>query len=286
MEVKRVIPSGYCKGVVNAINIVRKVKEENKNIPVYVLGMIVHNSYVTSELTKLGIITLDDSHKSKEELLDEIDNGIVVLTAHGTSDAIKEKAINKGLTVVDGACEDVLKTKNIILEHLNKNYDVIYFGKKGHPEANAIIAISDRIHLVSNDVDIDSLNIDNPNIIVTNQTTMSFLELEKMIKHILDKYPNAKIIKEICNATSSRQEAIKNIKDADVLYVVGDVKSNNTNKLVDVAKANGILKTYLIANKDEIKKEDLINANKVYVTAGASTPPILIEEVIDYLKSI
>ena len=107
-----------------------------------------------------------------------------------------------------------------------------------------------------------------------------------MIKHILDKYPNAKIIKEICNATSSRQEAIKNIKDADVLYVVGDVKSNNTNKLVDVAKANGILKTYLIANKDEIKKEDLINANKVYVTAGASTPPILIEEVIDYLKSI
>ena len=286
MEVKRVIPSGYCKGVVNAINIVRKVKEDNKDTPVYVLGMIVHNSYVTSELTKLGIITLDDSHKSKEELLDELDNGIVVLTAHGTSDAIKEKAINKGLTVVDGACEDVLKTKNIILEHLNKNYDFIYFGKKGHPEANAIIAISDRIHLVSNDVDIDSLNIDNPNIIVTNQTTMSFLELKKMIKHILDKYPNAKIIKEICNATSSRQEAIKNIKDADVLYVVGDVKSNNTNKLVDVAKANGILKTYLIANKDEIKKEDLINANKVYVTAGASTPPILIEEVIDYLKSI
>lgn len=286
MEVKRVIPSGYCKGVVNAINIVRKVKEENKDTPVYVLGMIVHNSYVTSELTKLGIITLDDSKKSKEELLDEIDSGIVVLTAHGTSDVIKEKAINKGLTVVDGACEDVLKTKNIILEYLNKNFDVIYFGKKGHPEANAIIAISEKIHLVSNDADIDNLYIDNPNIIVTNQTTMSFLELDKMIKHILNKYPNVKIIKEICNATSSRQEAIKNIKDADVLYVVGDVKSNNTNKLVDVAKANGISKTYLIANKEEIKKEDLVNVNKVYVTAGASTPPILIEEVINYLKSI
>lgn len=286
MEVKRVIPSGYCKGVVNAINIVRKVKEENKDTPVYVLGMIVHNSYVTSELTKLGIITLDDSKKSKEELLDEIDSGIVVLTAHGTSDVIKEKAINKGLTVVDGACEDVLKTKNIILEYLNKNFGVIYFGKKGHPEANAIIAISEKIHLVSNDADIDNLYIDNPNIIVTNQTTMSFLELDKMIKHILNKYPNVKIIKEICNATSSRQEAIKNIKDADVLYVVGDVKSNNTNKLVDVAKANGISKTYLIANKEEIKKEDLVNVNKVYVTAGASTPPILIEEVINYLKSI
>lgn len=280
------VPSGYCKGVVNAINIAKKVKEENKDIPVYVLGMIVHNTYVTDQLSKLGIITLDDSKKSKEELLDDISEGVVILTAHGTSDSIKNKAINKGLKVIDGTCEDVLKTKNIITDYLNKNYDVIYFGKKGHPESNAIISISNKIHLVSNYDDIKELNISNPNIIITNQTTMSFIELENMINAILEKYPNAEVIKEICNATSSRQLAIQNIKDADILYVVGDVKSNNTNKLVEVAKLNGIKDTYLIANKDEIKKEDLIGKSSCYVTAGASTPPSLIDEVIEYLKTI
>lgn len=286
MNVKRVVPSGYCKGVINAINIAKKVKEENKDKNVYVLGMIVHNTYVTEQLTKLGIITLDDSKKSKEELLDDIDSGIVILTAHGTSDAVKNKALQKGLKVVDGTCEDVLKTKNIIIEYLNKDYDVIYFGKKGHPESNAIISISNKIHLVSNIEDINSLNITNSKIIITNQTTMSYIELEKMIETILVKFPFAEVIKEICNATSSRQKAIQDIKDADILYVVGDVKSNNTNKLVEVAKASGINDTYLIANKDEIKKEDLINKSSVYVTAGASTPPSLIDEVINYIKSI
>ena len=286
MEVKRVVPSGYCKGVINAINIAKKVKEESKDTPVYILGMIVHNSYVTEQLTKLGIITLDDSKKSKEELLDEIDKGIVILTAHGTSDSIKNKAIAKGLKVVDGTCEDVLKTKNIIIEYLNDGYDVIYFGKLGHPESNAIVSISNRIHLVSDVTDINLLSIKNDKIVVTNQTTMSFYELDHMIDVILAKYPNAEIIKEICNATSSRQLAIRNLKDADILYVVGDVKSNNTNKLVEVAKQSGIRNTYLIANKDEIKKEDLIGKSSVYVTAGASTPPVLIDEVIDYLKSI
>ena len=286
MEVRRVIPSGYCKGVINAINIAKKVKDENKNTPVYVLGMIVHNSYVTEQLGKLGIITLDDSSKTKEELLDEISNGVVILTAHGTADAVKNKALAKGLKVVDGTCEDVLKTKTIILDYLAKDYDVIYFGKRSHPESNAIISLSDKIHLVSNAEDIEKLNITNKKIAITNQTTMSFIELEKMIDILLTKYPYAQVIKEICNATSARQSAIQNIKDADVLYIVGDKKSNNTNKLVEVAKANGIEKTYLVANKDEIKKDDLIGQSTIYVSAGASTPPVLIDEVIAYLKTI
>lgn len=286
MEVKRIVPSGYCKGVINAINIAKKVRKENPDTPVYVLGMIVHNTYVTEQLSKLGIITLNDTNKSKLELLDEINEGIVILTAHGTADDIKNKAINKGLKVVDGTCEDVLKTKNIIIEYLAKGYEVIYFGKVGHPEANAIVSISNKIHLVSNEKDIDALDIVNDHIIITNQTTMSYLELNHMIDKILNKYPNAEVIKEICNATSSRQLAIMDAKDADILYVVGDVKSNNTNKLVEVAKANGIKDVYLIANKDEIKKEDLIGKSSCYVSAGASTPPSLIDEVIDCLKSI
>ena len=284
MNVKRVIPSGYCKGVVNAINIAKKTKADNPDTPIYILGMIVHNSYVTGQLSDLGIITLDDSKKTKEELLDEIDSGIVILTAHGTADYIKDKALKKGLKIVDGSCEDVLKTKYLIMDYLSKGYDVIYFGKKGHPEANAIIAISDKIHLVSDKEDIASLNIDNKKIVITNQTTMSYLELNSMIDLILKKYPEAETVKEICNATSTRQLAIENIKDADALYVVGDKKSNNTNKLVDIGKAHGIGKTFLISNKDEINKKDLEGLNNVYVTAGASTPPILIDEVINYLR--
>ena len=107
MNVKRVVPSGFCKGVVSAVNLAKKTRISNPDTPIYILGNIVHNSYVTEELTKLGIVTLDDSKCSRYELLDQIDSGIVILTAHGTADAVKNKALKKGLTVVDGTCKDV-----------------------------------------------------------------------------------------------------------------------------------------------------------------------------------
>lgn len=285
MKVIRVVPSGYCKGVVNAINIVKKAKEDYPFEKIYILGMIVHNTYVTEELSKLGIITLDDSNTSKEELLDSIDNGVVVFTAHGISEKIKEKAINKGLTCIDATCEDVLKNKEIVKEYLKNGYDVIYFGKAKHPEAEAVISLSDSIHLVTNEEDINNLDIHNDKIIITNQTTMSYLELSKLFEKVKEKYPSVIIKKEICNATSSRQKAVHDIKDGDVLYVVGDVKSNNTNKLAEIAKEN-IKNVYLISSKDNIKKEDLIGQDNVYVTAGASTPPQLINEVIEYLNKL
>ena len=285
MKVIRVVPSGYCKGVVNAINIVKKAKEDYPFEKIYILGMIVHNTYVTEELSKLGIITLDDSNTSKEELLDSIDNGVVVFTAHGISEKIKEKAINKGLTCIDATCEDVLKNKEIVKEYLKNGYDVIYFGKAKHPEAEAVISLSDSIHLVTNEEDINNLDIHNDKIIITNQTTMSYLELSKLFEKVKEKYPSVVIKKEICNATSSRQKAVHDIKDGDVLYVVGDVKSNNTNKLAEIAKEN-IKNVYLISSKDNIKKEDLIGQDNVYVTAGASTPPQLINEVIEYLNKL
>jgi len=286
MNIKRVIPSGFCKGVVNAINIVKKTKEDNPNEDIYILGMIVHNSFVNNQMKELGVITLDDSIKSKEELIDEIDHGIIIFTAHGISDQIKNKVIDKGLRYVDASCEDVLKTKNIILDYLSNDYDVIYFGKKNHPEASAILSISNKIHLVTNSLDIDNLNIDNSRILVTSQTTMSLIDLKDLIINIKKKYPSVLVIDEICHATSSRQEAILNLKDCDLLYVVGDIKSNNTNKLVDVAKNNGINKVFLINDYKDIKLKDLEGLSNVNVTAGASTPIELINEVINYLKSI
>ena len=285
MEIKRVVPSGYCKGVVNAINIVKKTKEQYPNENIYILGMIVHNSYVSKQMEDLGVITLEDPNLSKEELLDTIDKGVVIFTAHGISDKIKQKALDKGLICVDASCVDVLKNKDLIKSYLDKGYDVVYFGKKKHPEAEAILSLSNNIHLVSNISDIDNLNISNDNLFITNQTTMSYLEVEDMVKLIKDKYPTCIIQKEICNATSSRQLAITNIKDGDVLYVVGDVKSNNTNKLKEIG-SKYFKKVFLISNYKEINKKDLVNENKIYVTAGASTPPILIDEVIDYLSKL
>ncbi|MGN1405152.1 MAG: 4-hydroxy-3-methylbut-2-enyl diphosphate reductase [Erysipelotrichaceae bacterium] len=286
MNVKRVVPSGFCKGVINAVNLAKKTRNDNPDTPIYILGNIVHNSYVTDELTKMGIITLDDSKCSRFDLLDQIDSGIVILTAHGTADNVKEKALEKGLTVVDGTCKDVLKTRDIIIEYLKSGYDVIYFGKKNHPEANAIISISKKIHLVSDENDIKLLDINSQKIIITNQTTMSFLELEKMIELIKRKYPYAEVIKEICQATSMRQKAILELENCQVLYVVGDVKSNNTTRLYEIARNKGIPAVYMINDVRDIKKEDVDGHSCVHITAGASTPPELINEIIDYLKNL
>ena len=285
MEIQRVIPSGYCKGVVNAIKLAKDARNNYPNENIYVLGMIVHNSFVTKELEGLGIKTLDDSLMTKEELVDTVNDGVIIFTAHGISDKIKQKVIDKGLKYIDATCVDVLKTKDKIIEYLNKDYDVIYFGKRNHPEADAIIAISNKIHLVTNLEDLNNLVIDNSNIFMTNQTTMSYLELKELIESAKSRFENIVIEEEICNATSSRQLAITNIKDCDLLYVVGDNKSNNTNKLVDIGKQNGIKKVLLIQNYKDINKDDLIGINKVCVTAGASTPPTLIDEVIKYLNS-
>ena len=286
MEVKRVVPSGYCKGVVNAIKLAKETRLKNPQDKIYILGMLVHNSFVSDELASLGIITLDDSFKSKEQLLDEVDEGIIIFTAHGISDIIKNKAAEKGLRYVDATCVDVLKTQNIIRDHLDKGYEIIYFGKKKHPEAEAVLSISDKIHLVTNEEDVDDLDLEGKKLFLTNQTTMSYLELKDLIDKVKQIYPEVVIQEEICNATSSRQEAISKLTDCDLLYVVGDSKSNNTNKLVDIGKKQGIRKVLLIHSYKDIDKNDLNDVDRVYVTAGASTPPSLIDEVISYLKNI
>ena len=284
MEVRRVVPSGYCKGVVNAIRLAKQTRKENPDEKIYVLGMLVHNSFVSKELDEMGIVTLDDTCKTKEELLDELTEGIVIFTAHGISEQIKKKAIDKGLRYVDATCVDVLKTQNIIKEYLQNGYDIIYFGKKKHPEAEAVLSISDRIHLITDTHELQNLKLHNRKVFLTNQTTMSYLELQDLIEETEKLYPEAVIQEEICNATSSRQEAITRLDDCDLLYVVGDRKSNNTNKLADIGIKHGIAKVLLIRNYEEINLDDLKDVNKVYVTAGASTPPVLIDEVIAYLK--
>ena len=285
MEIKRVVPSGYCQGVIRAIRMVQDTVNKYPDKKIYVLGMIVHNRYIVDAFNNLGVITLEDPSRNKSELLDDIDDGVVVFTAHGISEAVKNKAIKKGLIVVDAACTYVLKNMALIKEYLNNDYDIIYIGKKKHPESVAALSISERIHLVTNNKDIDELDLTNANIMVTNQTTMSVFDTKEYINHIKEKYPEAVVLEEICDATRQRQKAVMDLKDADTLIIVGDPASNNTAQLTRLGKLNGIERVIQIESAADLKDIDLTGSEKIAVTSGASTPRYLTDNTINYLKT-
>ena len=282
MDIITVSPRGYCKGVIRAINIAKKTKQDNPTSKITILGMIVHNKYVVEACENLGIVCLDAKGKTRLELLDEINEGIVLITAHGVSDQVIKKAKDKGLTIVDATCVDVIKTHDIVKNHIN-NGDVIYIGKKTHPEAEGVIALSDKVHLVSCKEDIDNLK-ELKNVLITNQTTMSLLDIDYLIKECLIKFKDAKVYEEICNATRVRQEAIKNLENIDVLFVVGDISSNNSNQLKNIALDSGIKKAFLIETSNDITKDMLNDVVSIGVTSGASTPTYLTTQVIDVLN--
>ena len=287
MKVTAIVPRGYCYGVINAIEIAKEARRKYPDDPIYILGMIVHNKYIVQALTKLNIITLDDSKKTKNELLNEINKGVVILTAHGSAQTIKDKALKKGLIVIDATCKDVTNTHNLIKRYVQAGYDVIYYGKKKHPEAEAALSIEvEKVHLISEIKDLDNLNINNDKLVLTNQTTISILDAQAMFRAVKDKYPMVVIEKEICNATRVRQEAILSLnKEIDIVFVVGDPASNNSNKLAQIAKnTNGIV-TYMIESVADIKTEWLVNKKHAAITSGASTPTYLTNLVIEYLKN-
>ncbi|MGI6608726.1 MAG: 4-hydroxy-3-methylbut-2-enyl diphosphate reductase [Erysipelotrichaceae bacterium] len=285
MEVYKVVPSGYCKGVINAVN---KVKQAIKDYPdkqIYILGMLVHNKYVVGSFQLHNVITLSDKNKTKEQLLDEIKDGVVVFTAHGIDPKIKQKAYDKGLIVVDATCSDVTKNARLCIDYLNNGYDIAYIGKKDHPESDAVMALDNRIHLITSPEDIHNINITNKKILITNQTTMSINDIEIIIKSLLEKYPHARVIEEICNATRTRQQAVKQLEGFDALVVVGDPNSNNTTQLASIGKQAKIKNIYKIENSLELTSINLDNISKVAVTSGASTPNYLTQQVINYLKT-
>ena len=285
MKVISITPRGYCKGVVKAIDIVKKaVKDEKIAKPIYVLGFIVHNKYVIEDLKTLGVITLDDSKKSRLELIDDIHDGTVVLSAHGTDPLVTEKLLKKQIPYIDATCEDVEQTFDLIKMYTSKGYHIVYIGKANHPEANAAISLAKNISLVESTKDIPT-NITKP-IFVTNQTTFSLIEIHDIIDEIIARYPNTVISEEICNATRLRQTAIiNNNKGVDLCYIVGDIRSNNTKNLAIISETITNTKTKLIASVDDIIETDLQNIAIVSVSSGASTPNYLTKKVIEYLKN-
>ncbi|GCL70739.1 MULTISPECIES: 4-hydroxy-3-methylbut-2-enyl diphosphate reductase [Paenibacillus] len=285
MDVIKISPRGYCYGVVDAMALaMQTAKNLDLPRPVYILGMIVHNAHVTEFFEKEGVITLDGPNRL--EILETIDKGTVIFTAHGVSPEVRRRAREKGLTVVDASCPDVTKTHNLIREKSAEGYQIIYIGKKGHPEPEGAIGVApDRVHLIEKPEEIEKLQIHSDKIIITNQTTMSQWDIRHIMNRLLEKFPHAEIHNEICLATQVRQEAVaEQAKDADLVIVVGDPRSNNSNRLAQVSEEIAGVKAYRIADVSELKREWLEPVRRVAVTSGASTPTPITKEVITYLE--
>lgn len=280
MYVTGVTPRGYCKGVVRAINIVKNVEDR----PLYVLGMIVHNEYIVNALKDLGIVTIEDTHKTRLELLDEVNEGTVVITAHGAGDDVTEKALAKGLKVIDASCLDVIKTHDLIKGHLKGGKEILYIGKKHHPEAEGALAISNKVHLIESIEDIKALDKSQA-YVLTNQTTMSLYDVYHLCEAAKEILPNLEIEQEICNATKIRQEAISHLDDdIDLVIIVGDPRSNNTGKLARIAKQQAHKETKMIESIEDLDINWLNGKKHVAVSSGASTPTSLTNQIIDFIK--
>ncbi|ETT82315.1 4-hydroxy-3-methylbut-2-enyl diphosphate reductase [Viridibacillus sp. FSL R5-0477] len=284
MQVTKITPRGYCYGVVDAMVIARNAAlDKTLPRPIYILGMIVHNKHVTDAFEQDGIITLDG--ENRKDILEKVDKGTVIFTAHGVSPEIREIARQKGLVSIDATCPDVTVTHDLIAEKSQEGYDIIYIGKKGHPEPEGAIGVApDHVHLVQSIEDIEQLQLNREKLLVTNQTTMSQWDVAHLMKRLEEKFPNIEVHKEICLATQVRQEAVaKQAGATDLLIVVGDPKSNNSNRLTQVSEEIAHTRSYRIADLSELKLEWLEGVNTVGVTAGASTPTPIVKEVIKFL---
>jgi 4-hydroxy-3-methylbut-2-enyl diphosphate reductase len=278
MKVEILNPHGYCQGVKRAISIALDAAN-NKDLPkpIYVLGNLIHNKIVSASLEKKGIITINENGRSRLQMLDDIKEGTVIFSAHGVSNKVREKAKEKKLNIIDASCGKVLLIHKKILEYLEKGYEIFYIGKKNHPECEAILEENKNIHLITCKNDIDSTNIHNNLIYVTNQTTLSNIETKEIYDYIKLKYPQAFLDNNICNATTQRQNAILNSKGFDACIVVGDVISSNSKRLCEIAEYKG-MKSYLIENSSEISSE-ILKYDNILLTSGASTPENVLEDV-------
>ena len=288
MDIIKISPRGYCYGVVDAMVIARNASlDQSLPRPIYILGMIVHNKHVTDAFEEEGIITLDGPNRL--EILEQIENGTVIFTAHGVSPQVKARAKEKGLVCIDATCPDVEFTHDLIREKTADDYDVIYIGKKDHPEPEGAIGVSPgHVHLIETQEDVATLPdyLADKKLIVTNQTTMSQWDVSHIMDELKVQFPHIEVHKEICLATQVRQEAVaEQAGEADLLIVVGDPKSNNSNRLTQVSKEIAHTNAYRISSLNELKNEWLEGVEKVAVTAGASTPTPIVKEVITYIKN-
>jgi len=275
-------PRGFCAGVDRAIDIVERALELH-GAPIYVRHEIVHNRFVVEDLRAKGAVFIDELDQAPA-------GGIVVFSAHGVSKAVRAEAESRGLQVFDATCPLVTKVHIEVERMRAAGREIIMIGHKGHPEVEGTLGQSkDGMYLVETVEDVAALQVNDSTLLAfVTQTTLSVDDASVVAEALRAKYP--KIIEpkksDICYATQNRQDAVKVMApECDLVLVVGSANSSNSNRLREVAERMGI-PAYLIDGPESIEPAWLIDRKRIGITAGASAPELLVQQVIDRLKTL
>lgn len=288
-------PRGFCHGVVNSYVTAKKyLKKKLPNERVYMLGRIVHNDFIVDELKKDGLIFVEDIGRKREDLIKELDDGVtVIFSAHGTSPVAFRIAKLKNIKIIDTTCDRVYVTHDIVKSKLRENKRILFVGTKNHPETLSIKGIAeDKIDLIYTIDDIKQIHfLKNQEYFVTNQTTLSILDVKNIFNKLKDILKDQlEIQNDICYATFDRQTAILDLKDDNVelVIIVGDKKSNNSKRLAQVG--NEISKeSILIQSVDNFDNEltkKVKNSKVIVLSSGASTPTQVTKAVSNKIKEL
>lgn len=285
MKILLANPRGFCAGVDRAIEIVN-VCLERFEPPIYVRHEVVHNKFVVEDLANRGAVFVEE--------LDEVPDGaIVIFSAHGVSKAVEDEAERRDLTVFDATCPLVTKVHIEVNKFAKTGVDAVLIGHAGHPEVEGTMGRFDpqyggRIHLIEDVVDVANLDLPtDTDLAFVTQTTLSMDDTAEVIDALKNKFPkiHAPRKDDICYATQNRQDAVKELAArCQVVLVVGSPNSSNSNRLRELAERLGA-KAHLIDNAGEMRKDWFVGVDTVGVTAGASAPEVLIQEVLDTLQS-
>jgi len=279
-------PRGFCAGVDRAIEIVDRALDL-LGAPIYVRHEVVHNRFVVNNLRDKGAIFVQE--------LDEVpDDATVIFSAHGVSRAVQDKAKERGLKVFDATCPLVTKVHMEVLRYSKKGIETVLIGHKGHPEVEGTMGQYDKnfggdIYRVDSPQEVESLTVNNPEkLSFVTQTTLSMDDTAIIIDHLREKFPKITGPKkdDICYATQNRQDALKSLAEqCDLILVVGSPNSSNSNRLRELAEKKGVT-AYLIDGADDIQESWIKQSDRIGVTAGASAPDILIDEVNAKLEEL
>ncbi|MDA9085236.1 4-hydroxy-3-methylbut-2-enyl diphosphate reductase [Methylophilaceae bacterium] len=278
-------PRGFCAGVERAIIIVEQALKKF-GAPIYVRHEVVHNRFVIDDLKSKGAIFVDN--------IGDIPEGShVIFSAHGVSKVVKTNAKNRKLIAIDATCPLVTKVHREVNKMYGENYHIIMIGHTGHPEVEGTMGQIEKnspdasIHLIENKEDVSNLRIPvNNRVSYVSQTTLSVDDTQEIIEALKYKYPNIQGPKssDICYATQNRQDSVKKmIAYQDIILVVGSANSSNSNRLVEIAKKQGI-EAHLIDNPDEFDRDILKGKNRIGLTAGASAPEAQVQLVINFIS--
>ena len=271
-------PRGFCAGVDRAINIVERALELF-GAPIYVRHEVVHNKFVVDNLRAKGAVFI-------EELADVPPGATLIYSAHGVSKAVQQEAAERGFRVFDATCPLVTKVHREVARLDEHGYQIIMIGHAGHPEVEGTMGQlpPGSMLLVETAADVAALEVRNPDKLAhVSQTTLSIDETKEIIDALRARFPNIRSPhkEDICYATTNRQEAVKQLAAAsDVVVVVGSPNSSNSNRLREVAAQHGV-DAYMVDNAGYLKKEWFAGKERVGITAGASAPEVLVQEVVD-----